>query len=173
MKSALILIMQYQKMIRSTIKLAVIVLSLSSISIGCAAPNSVAKDSIKEPELISLVSFGTINSEQEVTKLVSFLNEVENPKRFQLECDKQNIAQSCYYYASYNDLIVDDRKKSYPYYKKAFDLGSKQAGYFIGAFQINYPETFDNETRLDIDESIYYLEHDPCRQIRRHKLGRF
>ncbi|MEN2751938.1 hypothetical protein AAIR29_09875 [Psychrobacter sp. FBL11] len=150
--------MQYQKIIRSTIKRAVIVLSLSSISIGCAAPNSVAKDSIKEPELISLVSFGTVNADKEIANLIKLLNESDNPKRFQLECDKQNIAKSCYYYASYYDLMIKDRKKSYEYYKKAYDLGIKQAGYFVGVFQINYPEIFNVDNKLTIDESIDYLE---------------
>ena len=142
-----------------TSKLATaIILSLACISTSCVASDTVAIDTVSATESASVTYLTTVDAEKEVAKFTKFLSEVENPKRFQIECDQKNIAKSCYYYASYNDLIVDDRKKSYPYYKKAFDLGSKQAGYFIGAFQINYPETFDNETRLDIDESIYYLE---------------
>lgn len=37
-------------------------------------------------------------------------------------------------------------------------MGIKQAGYFIGVFQINYPELFTDDNRLSIDESIDYLE---------------
>lgn len=140
------------------IKLSVIVLSLSSISIGCAAPTSIVTDSITATESVSLVSFGTVNADKEIANLIKLLNENDNPKRFQLECDKQNIAKSCYYYASYYDLMIKDRKESYEYYKKAYDLGIKQAGYFVGVFQINYPEIFNVDNKLTIDESIDYLE---------------
>ena len=150
--------MQYQKMIRGMIKLAAIVLSLSSISIGCAAPTSVVTDSITATESVSLVSFGTVNSDKEIANLIELLNENDNPKRFKLECDKQNIAKSCYYYASYYDLMIKDRKESYEYYKKAYDLGIKQSGYFVGVFQINYPEIFNVDNKLTIDQSIDYLE---------------
>lgn len=125
---------------------------------GCTASSYATTDSVAQSKPFPLVYFGTVDSDKEIVKLVTILKEAKDPKIFQLECDKNKIAQSCYYYASYNDLIADNRKESYPYYKKAFDLGSKQAGYFVGAFQINYPERFDNNTRLDIDKSIYYLK---------------
>ncbi|MBE0441217.1 sel1 repeat family protein [Psychrobacter sp. FME13] len=150
--------MQYQKMTKSTGKIALIVFLQLIISLGCAVQTSGVADSITTTEPMSLISFGTLDSEQEINKLVSFLNKIENPKQLQLECDKQSIAKSCYYYASYYDLILKDYKESYDYYKKAYNLGIKQAGYFVGVFQINYSGIFDVDKRLSIDESIHYLE---------------
>lgn len=148
--------MQYQKITKSTGKI-VLILSLL-LSISCAVQTSVVADPITATEPMSLISFGTLDSEQEINKLVSFLNKIENPKQLQLECDKQSIAKSCYYYASYYDLILKDYKESYVYYKKAYNLGIKEAGYFVGVFQINHSGIFDVDKRLSIDESIYYLE---------------
>ena len=144
-------------MTKSIVKIAIIILLQLSMT-GCTASSYATTDSIAQSKSFPLVYFGTVDSEQEINKLVSLLNEVENPKHFQLECDKQNIAQSCYYYASYYDLILKDYKESYDYYKKAYNLGIKQAGYFVGVFQINYSEIFDVDKRLSIDESIHYLE---------------
>lgn len=150
--------MRYRKMTKNIRLITAIIISLSIITIGCTASDSVATNVINVPEEVSLASFGTIHSEKEIAKLAKLLEEVKNPKRFQLECDKRNIARSCYYYALYHDLIVKDPKKSYMYHKKAFDLGIKQSGYFIGALQINFPELFTVDNRLSIDESINYLE---------------
>jgi len=150
--------MQYQKMIKNIVKLSMIVFSISSITIGYAASDSFTTDAINTTEPAPIVYFGTVDSEEAVTKLVTFLQDTKNPKRFQLECDEQKIAQSCYYYASYHDLVLKDSENSYGYYKKAFDLGIKQSGYFIGVFQINFPEIFTDDNRLSIDESINYLK---------------
>ena len=150
--------MRYQKISESIRKLIVIIFSSFSISLGCAAQSSIFTNSITATDSEPLVSFGTRNSEKEVSNLIEFLSENDNYKTFQLECDNKNIAKSCYYYASYSDLILKDYKESYEYYKKTYDLGIKQAGYFIGVFQINYPDIFNFYNKLTIDESIYYLE---------------
>lgn len=106
----------------------------------------------------AIAQVGTLDAETEINKLVSFLNSVDDIKKFQKECDNQSIANSCYYYASYQDLIAADRKTAYTYYKQAFDFGIKQAGYFVGSFQIYHPELFDKANRLSVDEAIGYLE---------------
>ena len=128
------------------------------MTIGYTASYPFTTDNISKTEPAPVIYFGTVDSEEAVTKLVTFLQNTKNPERFQLECNEQKIAKSCYYYASYHDLVLKDSEKSYGYYKKAFDLGIKQAGYFIGVFQINYPELFTDDNRLSIDESIDYLE---------------
>ena len=145
-------------MIKHIGKILAVTLSLASMTIGYAASDSFTTDAINTTEPAPIVYFGTVDSEEAVTKLVTFLQDTKNPKRFQLECDEQKIAQSCYYYASYHDLVLKDSENSYGYYKKAFDLGIKQAGYFIGVFQINFPEIFTDDNRLSIDESIDYLK---------------
>ncbi|WP_201587329.1 sel1 repeat family protein [Psychrobacter sp. HII-4] len=132
-------------------------LLLFNVTIAYAFSHTIAIESVARSEPVSIAQFGTLDSEKEITKLVRFLKS-EDVERFQKECDNEHIAQSCYHYASYYDLIVEDHKKSYLYYKKAFDLGIKQAGYFVGALQINYPERFSAENRLSTDESIDYLE---------------
>lgn len=145
-------------MIKHIGQILAVTLSLVNMTIGYAASDSFTTDNIIAAEPASIVYLGTVDAEEEVTKLVTFLKNTKTPERFQLECDEQEIAKSCYYYASYHDLILKDYKQSYPYHKKAFDLGIKQAGYFIGVFQINYPELFTDDNRLSIDESIDYLE---------------
>ncbi len=154
----MILRMRYQKMSKNIVSITALTILLSITTIGCTASDSVTTNSVDMSEEIPLVSFGTIHSEKEIAKLTKLLEEVENLKRFQLECDKSNIAQSCYYYASYYDLIEKNPKKSYMYHKKSFDLGIKQSGYFVGALQINSPKLFTVDRRLSIDESIDYLE---------------
>ena len=132
-------------------------LILFNVTIAYAFSHTIAIESVARSEPVSIAQFGTLDSEKEITKLTRFLK-TEDIERFQKECDNEHIAQSCYHYASYYDLIAEDHKKSYLYYKKAFDLGIKQAGYFVGALQINYPERFSAENRLSTDESIDYLE---------------
>lgn len=136
----------------------VIILSLANMATGCALPNSVTTNTINTPESTSIVYFSTVNSEKDIAKFTTFLQDVEDPKRFQLECNQKNIAQSCYYYASYSDLIKEEYKQAYDYYKKAFDLSIKQTGYSISELQINYPEIFTDDNRLNIDEIIDYLK---------------
>lgn len=82
----------------------------------------------------------------------------EGDERFQHECDQKSIARSCYEYASYQNLTLEDYKQSYDYFEKAFDLGMEKAGTLIGYYQINYPEIFNDESRLDIDQTIHYLQ---------------
>ena len=135
-----------------------IIFSLSNLTIGCAAsdPATINTDSAAQSAYITY--FSTVNSEKDVAKFTKFLEDFEKPTRFQLECDQKNIAKSCYYYASYSDLIKEDYKQAYGYYTKAFDLGSKQTGYSISDLQINYPELFTDDNRLSIDEIINYLK---------------
>lgn len=133
-----------------------ILLSLSSLTIGCAATATINPDSAAQSAPITY--FSTVNSERDIAKFTTFLQDIEDPKRFQLECNQKNIVQSCYYYASYSDLIKEEYKQAYDYYKKAFDLGIKQTGYSISELQINYPEIFTDDNRLNIDEIIGYLK---------------
>lgn len=86
------------------------------------------------------------------------LHRIESIERFQHECDQKNVAKSCYEYASYQNLTSEDYKQSYDYFKKAFDLGMKKAGTLIGYYQVNYPEIFNGDSRLDIDQTIHYLQ---------------
>ena len=146
------------QMIEHIIQILAVTLSLVSMTIGYTASYPFTTDNISKTEPAPVIYFGTVDSEEAVTKLVTFLQNTKNPERFQLECNEQKIAKSCYYYASYHDLVLKDSEKSYGYYKKAFDLGIKQAGYFIGVFQINFPEIFTDDNRLSIDENINYLK---------------
>lgn len=82
--------MRYRKTTKIIRSMTAIIISLSIITIGCIAPDSVATNVINVLEEVSLASFGTIHSEKEIAKLTKLLEEVENPKRFQLECDKRN-----------------------------------------------------------------------------------
>lgn len=136
-----------------------IIISLSSLTIGCAASDTIIiTETIDATEPTSIVHFDTANPEKEAINFIRFLEEADDPKHFQLECDKKNIAKSCYYYASYHEILTEDIKQAYNYYKKAFDLGLKQTGFFIAKFQIFNPELFDNDNRLTIDENINFLK---------------
>lgn len=139
--------------------IALFLIFLSNLTIGCSASDTViTTEAIGATEPASIVHFDTVDSEKEAINFITFLQEADDPKRFQFECDQKNIAQSCYYDASYSDLIKEDYKQSYGYYKKAFDLGLKQTGFFLAKFQIFSPELFDDDNRLTIDESINYLK---------------
>lgn len=131
---------------------------LSNMTGSCYASNTIPNKPTSIIQPIVITQLGTLDSEKKVVQLINFLKSADDVKRFQHECDNEDIAQSCYYYASYQDLIAADRKTAYAYYKQAFDLGIKQAGYFVGSFQIYYPELFDEANRLSIDEAIGYLE---------------
>ncbi|WP_201587348.1 sel1 repeat family protein [Psychrobacter sp. HII-4] len=139
--------------------LAALILSLTCITIGCSASDTViTTEAIGATEPASIVHFDTANPEKEAINFIRFLEETEDPKRFQIECDQKNITKSCYYFASYHEIITEDITQAYGYYKKAFDLGLKQTGFFIAKFQIFNPELFDDDNRLTIDENINYLK---------------
>lgn len=146
-------------MINKTRLAKAIILSLACIFTSCEAHDLiVAKKAINATEPASIVHFDTIDSEKEAINFITFLQETDDPTQFQLECDKKNIAKSCYYYASYHEILTEDIKQAYSYYKKAFDLGLKQTGFFLAKFQIFNPELFDDDNRLTIDENINYLK---------------
>ena len=136
--------MQYQMISKIKALISVFIISFLNVTIAYADINSI-HNSVTYSE-IRLDSF----DEQ--------LQKMESIERFQLECDEENIAKSCYEYASYQNLTLEDHKQSYYYFKKAFDLGMKKAGTLIGYYQINYPEIFNDESRLDIDRTIHYLQ---------------
>ena len=94
----------------------VILLSLLSMTTGCAASDTANINPDIAAQSAPTAYFNTVDSEKEIAKFTKFLEEVEDPKRFQLECNQKNIAQSCYYYASYSDLIKEEYKQAYDYY---------------------------------------------------------
>lgn len=131
---------------------------LSSMTGSCYASNTIPNKPTSTIQPIVITQLGTLDSEKKVVQLINFLKSADDVKRFQHGCDNEDIAQSCYYYASYQDLIAADRKTAYAYYKQAFDLGIKQTGYFVGSFQIYHPEFFNDANRLSVDEAIEYLK---------------
>lgn len=135
-------------------------LSLAYMSAGCEAHDNatITTETTHATEPKSIVYFDTFNPEKEAINFINFLQETDDPARFQLECDKRKIAKSCYYYASYHEILTEDNKQAYDYYKKSYDLGLKQTGFFIAKFQIFNPELFDDDKRLTIDENINYLK---------------
>lgn len=144
MKSALILITRYQKMIKTTTLTLLFILSSLSMTVAHADTNFVAHTATK--------------IEKNSTSLKEDLEQLENPEQLRKVCDKQNKAEYCFTYAAYQDLVLENYKLAYEYHMKAFDLGQKESGYYIGAYQVNYLDVFNDDTRLSIDEIIYYLE---------------
>lgn len=136
-----------------------LMLSLTCLTIACSASDTViTTEAIGATEPKSIVYFDIANPEKEAINFITFLEETNDPKRFQIECDQKNIAKSCYYYASYHEILKEDNQQAYGYYKKAYDLGLKQTGFFLAKFQIFNPELFDDDHRLTIDENINYLK---------------
>lgn len=101
----------------------------------------------------------TTDSEINSISFVKDLQQIKDPKYLRLECDENDIAKSCYKYASYHNFISENHNESYEYFIKAFNLGMKKSGAFIAYYQMNYPEILNNNTRLNIDQTIDYLEH--------------
>ena len=132
-------------------------LLLSAVMSSSSAADTIDNKIMSDTQRVSITQLGIIDSEKGIRKLVDVLKN-EDIENFQNECDDKYIALSCYYYASYQGLVLENNKKSYLYHKKAFDLGIKQAGYFVGYFQLKYPEIVFEEETADIDKSIYYLE---------------
>jgi|GEM_PF-1540076 len=130
---------------------------LLCISNDCYASNADFYEPVRTIQPIPITQLGTLDSEKGIRKLLNVLKN-EDIENFQNECDDKYIALSCYYYASYQGLVLENNNKSYLYHKQAFDLGIKQAGYFVGSFQIYHPELFDEANRLSVDEAIGYLE---------------
>lgn len=85
-------------------------------------------------------------------------NILDHPERLKTECDNKKMARACFAYATYLYVEPELYKQSYDYFVTAFDLGLKESGAYIANYQINYPELFTDNTRLSIDESIYYAE---------------
>ncbi len=85
----------------------------------------------------------------------NFLNHSE---RFKTECNEQKMARACFAYATYLHIEPELYKQAYDYFVTAFDLGLKESGVYIASYQINKPQLFDKNSRLSIDESIYYAE---------------
>ncbi|MGO1375977.1 MAG: hypothetical protein ACTHU5_05305 [Psychrobacter sp.] len=130
------------------------------MSTSCEAHDNatIITETTRATEPKSVVYFDTLNPEKDAINFINFLREADDPGRFQLECDKKKIAKSCYYYASYTDLIEEDYNQAYDYYKKAYALGLKQTGFFIAKFQVFNPKLFDDDQRLTIDEKLDYLK---------------
>ena len=136
--------MQYQKMIKTTAPKILIILSSLNITVACADANFV-------PHTATSIKTESSNFTEEVKN-------IKNPERIRSVCDDQKKAEYCFNYAAYQDLVLEDYQLAYEYHMKAFDLGEKESGVLIGHYQVNYPEQFTDSNRLNIDESIYYLE---------------
>ena len=136
--------MRYQKMIKTTAPKILIILSSLNIAVACADTNFV-------PHTATSIKTESSNFTEEVKN-------IKNPERLRSVCDAQKKAEYCFNYAAYQDLVLEDYQLAYEYHMKAFDLGEKESGVLIGHYQVNYPEQFTDSNRLNIDESIYYLE---------------
>ncbi|MGP5495634.1 hypothetical protein ACTXNC_13280, partial [Psychrobacter celer] len=89
---------------------------LTLLTIGCSASDTViTTEAIAATEPASIVHFDTANPEKEANNFITFLEENDDPTRFQLECDQKNIAKSCYYYASYHEILTEDINQAYGY----------------------------------------------------------
>jgi len=143
-KSELILIMQYQKMIKITTLKILFILSSLNVTAACADT--------------SFISYNATSTKIGSSDFIEQVKSIENPERFRSVCNNQKKAEYCFNYAAYQDIVLENYQLAYKYHMKAFDLGEKESGVLIGHYQINYPERFDVDNRLSIDESIYYLE---------------
>lgn len=85
-------------------------------------------------------------------------NIFDHPERLKTECNDQKMARACFAYATYLHIEPELYKQAYDYFVTAFDLGQKESGAYIASYQINKPQLFDKNSRLSIDESIYYAE---------------
>ena len=83
---------------------------------------------------------------------------LDHSERFKTECNEQKMARACFAYATYLHIEPELYKQAYDYFVTAFDLGLKESGVYIASYQINKPQLFDKNSRLSIDESIYYAE---------------
>lgn len=137
--------MRYQKIIKITALKILLILSSLSITAAYADTGYITNDA-------TLIETSSIS-------LTSQLEQLEDPEHIRILCDDKKAAEYCFTYAAYQDLVLENYQLAYKYHMKAFDLGQKESGYYIGAYQINYPEIFENDTQLNIDEIIVYLEH--------------
>lgn len=137
--------MRYQKIIKITALKILLILSSLSITAAYADTGYITNDA-------TLIETSSIS-------LTSQLEQLEDPEHIRILCDDKKAAEYCFTYAAYQDLVLENYQLAYKYHMKAFDLGQKKSGYYIGAYQINYPEIFKNDTQLNIDEIIVYLEH--------------
>lgn len=138
--------MQYQKMIKTTALKILIILSSLNITVACADINFVP------------YTHNTTDKARESSNFTEEVKNTKNPERLRSVCDNQKKAEYCFNYAAYQDLVLENYQLAYEYHMKAFDLGEKESGVLIGHYQVNYPEQFTDSNRLNIDESIYYLE---------------
>lgn len=106
----------------------------------------------------NFVHYNMTNIETGSSSLKEEIKSIKNPERLRSVCDDQKKAEYCFNYAAYQDLVLENYQLAYKYHMKAFDLGKKESGYYIGAYQINYLNIFTDDTRLSIDEIIGYLE---------------
>ena len=131
-------------MIKTTILTILFILSSSSVTVACADT--------------SFVSYNATSTKIGSSDFIEQVKSIENPKRFQLECNEQKIARACFAYATYLHVEPKLYKQAYDYFVTAFDLGLKESGAYIASYQINHPEIFNDNERLSIDESIYHAE---------------
>jgi hypothetical protein len=139
--------MQYQKISKVIVLKTLLILSLSSATMVYADTGYITNDT-------TLIETSSIS-------LISQLEQLEDPEHLRILCDDKKAAEYCFTYAAYQDLVLENYQLAYEYHMKAFNLGQKESGYYIGAYQINYPEIFEfeNDTQLNIDEIIVYLEY--------------
>ena len=138
--------MHYQKTIKTTVLTILFMLSSLSMTVACADINFVP------------YTHNTTDKARESSNFIEQVKSIKNPERFRSVCDDQKKADYCFTYAAYQDLVLEDYQLAYEYHIKAFNLGQKESGYYIGAYQVNYLDIFNDDTRLNIDENIYYLE---------------
>lgn len=100
----------------------------------------------------------TTDKARESSNFTEEVKNIKNPEHLRSVCDNQKKSEYCFNYAAYQDLVLKNYQLAYKYHMKAFDLGKKESGYYIGAYQINYLDIFTDDTRLSIDEIIGYLE---------------
>lgn len=123
-----------------------IILSSLNITVACADINFIP------------YTHNTTDKARESSNFTEEVKNIKNPEHLRSVCDTQKKAEYCFNYAAYQDLVLENYQLAYAYHIKAFDLGEKESGVLIGHYQVNYPEQFTDSNRLNIDESIYYLE---------------